>query len=175
MSVVETKECAVSSALELMTTFAAEKMCRKCVPCVQATAEIVCTLERLIASEGETGDADRLRLVTAGVRETVMCKLGRDVADQLEQVLEENEEEFVAHEQGSCPRGSCTALLAYTISSERCTMCGACKEVCPTDAVVGETPLPYLADYPPFRIRADRCIGCGLCVPVCGPGAIEVR
>jgi len=175
MSVVATKECAVSAALDLMTTFAAEKMCRKCVPCVQATAEIVNTLERLVAREGAEGNVDRLRATAAGMRETVMCKLGRDIAAELEEVLEDSGEEFVCHEQGRCPEGSCAALLTFTVSPERCTLCGACKEVCPDDAVVGEKPLPYLADYLPFRIRTDRCTGCGLCVPVCEPGAIKVR
>ena len=175
MSVVTTKECAVRSSLALVETFAAEKMCRKCVPCVFAITQMADALGRLTRGDGVSGDTERLRAIAAGMDETVMCKLGRDIALKLERTLGECAEQFADHEQGRCPQGSCAALLTFAVIAEKCTLCGTCKEVCPYGAIVGEKPPWYVADCLPFQIRTDKCTGCGLCVAACEPGAIVVR
>ncbi len=175
MGPVMTRECAVSSCLTSFETFAAEKMCRKCVPCVLAVADVVETLRKLMTGAGSAGDADHLRAVATGMQETVMCKHGRDIGIELEKTLDECGGEFAQHEEGHCPNGSCVSLLTFEIVADRCNLCGACKEVCPAGAVVGEQPPWYVADGMPFQIRKDRCTGCGLCLPVCEPGAIDVR
>ncbi len=175
MSVVATQECAVRSARLLVETFAEEKMCRKCVPCVLSVAQITSVLSDLSAGSATSGDTERLLAFCDGMDETAMCKLGRDVAIELKRLLGEHSQEFTHHESGSCPSGGCTSLLTFTVVGEKCTLCGACKEICPAGAVVGEKPLWYVADSMPFRIRADKCTGCGLCVPVCEPGAIVLQ
>jgi Pyruvate/2-oxoacid:ferredoxin oxidoreductase delta subunit len=52
---------------------------------------------------------------------------------------------------------------------DQCTGCGACKEICPVDAIVMEEDVP--------RVDREWCIGCGVCSTVCPSGAakIEVR
>ncbi|MDZ4063600.1 MAG: 4Fe-4S binding protein [Coriobacteriia bacterium] len=175
MSVVLTRECAVRSTLESLETFAAEKMCRKCVVCPFAVSEMARTLGGLIAGQGVSGDTDRVQAMAAGLQETAMCKLGQDIAVQVQEVLGDSGDRFLSHEEGRCPDGVCSGLLSYTISPAKCTLCGACKDVCPADAVVGERPPWYMADCAPFRIRKDKCTRCGLCVPVCEPQAIETH
>ena len=52
--------------------------------------------------------------------------------------------------------------MAYKIS-DKCIKCGACKEVCPVEAISEG------ADQ--YEIDADKCIDCGTCADVCPVGA----
>ncbi len=51
----------------------------------------------------------------------------------------------------------------------RCTHCGACITICPTEALVmNPETREVIFDY-------EKCIACELCVPVCPPRAMEAR
>lgn len=54
-------------------------------------------------------------------------------------------------------------------NDERCTHCGACLAVCPTDAL--------RADRSTMEVRFDdeECVACELCVKVCPPRAMEIH
>ena len=54
-------------------------------------------------------------------------------------------------------------------NEERCTHCGACITICPTDA--------FEVDPTTRRIDFDneKCIACGLCLKGCPPRAMEVH
>ena len=52
------------------------------------------------------------------------------------------------------------------LAEGRCTLCGACSEICPTGAV-------SLAGGS-LRLEAGRCIGCGLCVSRCPEQALHM-
>lgn len=54
--------------------------------------------------------------------------------------------------------------MAYRIN-EKCTCCGACIEVCPSDAI-SEGDGRYI-------INGDECEECGSCVEVCFLEAVE--
>lgn len=54
--------------------------------------------------------------------------------------------------------------MAYVIS-EKCTKCGSCEPVCPTDAI-SEGDDKYV-------ISADDCVDCGLCADECSVEAIS--
>ncbi len=54
--------------------------------------------------------------------------------------------------------------MAYVIS-DACTTCGACKEVCPTEAIS--------AGADKYVIDPDTCIDCGLCAGECPVDAIS--
>lgn len=54
--------------------------------------------------------------------------------------------------------------MAYVIS-DACISCGACEDVCPTEAISeGDTI---------FVIDAEKCISCGACADVCPQEAIS--
>ncbi len=54
--------------------------------------------------------------------------------------------------------------MAYIID-DKCTKCGACKEVCPVEAISeGETK---------YEIDPDLCIDCGACASECPVEAIS--
>ena len=54
--------------------------------------------------------------------------------------------------------------MAYIITDE-CTMCGTCKETCPTEAIQEGDPM--------YVIDADTCIDCGSCADSCPSEAIK--
>ena len=54
--------------------------------------------------------------------------------------------------------------MAYIITDE-CTMCGTCKETCPTEAIQEGDPK--------YVIDADTCIDCGSCADSCPSEAIK--
>lgn len=51
---------------------------------------------------------------------------------------------------------------------DRCTHCGACTVVCPTDALRMDPETRRVIFDP------DRCVACGICVPVCPPRAMSI-
>jgi ferredoxin len=52
---------------------------------------------------------------------------------------------------------------------DRCTDCGACVGVCPTQALVLERPSMRVVFDP------EECVVCGECVPCCPVGAMELQ
>ncbi len=52
---------------------------------------------------------------------------------------------------------------------DRCTDCGACIVICPTDALVID---PQTGEV---IFNADECVACGICVPVCPPRAMSIK
>lgn len=54
-------------------------------------------------------------------------------------------------------------------NEERCTHCGACITICPTDA--------FELDLITRRVDFynDKCIACGICIKACPPRAMEVH
>jgi ferredoxin len=66
--------------------------------------------------------------------------------------------------RGRPPGGRAHALAS--VDQARCTPCGACQAVCPSEALsLGEDAV---------IVNADRCCGCGACVEVCPSGALAL-
>lgn len=55
-----------------------------------------------------------------------------------------------------------------TRNEERCTECGACVTICPTQALVIDIQTRHVIFEP------EKCIACKLCVPVCPPRAMQL-
>ena len=56
-----------------------------------------------------------------------------------------------------------------TRNEERCTNCGVCITICPTDAFELELPSQRVL------FHNDKCIACGICIKACPPRAMEVH
>lgn len=52
------------------------------------------------------------------------------------------------------------------ISPEKCIKCGACKNICPHDAIIDFSNS--------YHIKKERCLGCNQCRSVCSTNAIEM-
>lgn len=57
-------------------------------------------------------------------------------------------------------------ITKANIDLEKCTSCGACKTVCPHEAI------EYIEN---FRIKKERCLGCGQCLKTCPQNAISTE
>jgi ferredoxin len=56
-----------------------------------------------------------------------------------------------------------------TRNEERCTHCGACITICPTDAFELD-PLTRLISF-----NHEKCVACGVCIKACPPRAMEAH
>ncbi|MCU0652071.1 MAG: 4Fe-4S binding protein [Candidatus Omnitrophica bacterium] len=56
-----------------------------------------------------------------------------------------------------------------TCNEEKCTNCGVCVPICPTDALYVDTKSRKII------FDSKKCIACELCVKICPPRAMEVR
>ena len=56
-----------------------------------------------------------------------------------------------------------------TLNTERCTNCGACITVCPTNAFELDSATRKII------FHSDKCIACNLCIKACPPRAMETR
>ena len=56
-----------------------------------------------------------------------------------------------------------------TRNEERCTHCGACITICPTDAFELD-PFTRLTSF-----DHEKCVACGVCIKACPPRAMEVH
>jgi len=56
------------------------------------------------------------------------------------------------------------------VNWDKCTQCGACVSICPTEAL-------YIKDRQTMEVAFDpeKCIACELCIRPCPPRAIEVH
>lgn len=54
-------------------------------------------------------------------------------------------------------------------NEDRCTYCGACLTICPSDAFELDPSTRHV------RFRNEKCIACGLCIKACPPRAMELH
>ena len=54
-------------------------------------------------------------------------------------------------------------------NEEKCTHCGACVPICPTEALVIDLETRRVDFY------SDKCIACELCIKACPPRAMELH
>lgn len=59
-------------------------------------------------------------------------------------------------------------MKSIEVSPEKCTSCGTCAKLCPTQAITVENGLPA-------EINKDLCVGCGSCASVCSRKAITLE
>jgi len=167
--------CSVLIVLEFLKGFAKDKMCGKCLPCMFGTVRMIDVLERITNGKGEEEDIVLLDEISSYIVDTARCKLGKDAATFVKDSLSSSKNEYEEHIKDKyCAQKSCEAIVSYQINSEKCTICGACKEVCPEDAIVGEKMVSYLSDNKPYYIKNKKCIKCGECLAVCEADAIEI-
>jgi Pyruvate/2-oxoacid:ferredoxin oxidoreductase delta subunit len=60
------------------------------------------------------------------------------------------------------------------INLENCTLCEACMEICPMEAIYHHWPHNKDLSDDMMLIRRDRCIGCGVCASNCPSEAISL-
>ncbi len=167
MIVMDDKTCMVDIA-KYFTNFLKDESCGKCTTCRDGTRRMYEILDKITQGEGEAGDIELLEELSWVVSEASLCALGQTAPNPVLSTIRYFRDEYEAHiKDKRCPAGVCKALITYRIDKEKCTACGKCKKVCPSEAISGEKKVPHLID-------PQKCVRCGACISECNFDAIEV-
>ncbi|MCX5849395.1 MAG: NADH-quinone oxidoreductase subunit NuoF [Deltaproteobacteria bacterium] len=168
MIVMDDRSCMVDVA-KYFLAFLQEESCGKCVPCREGVRRMREILEDICAGKGQEGDVDLLEKISRGVADGSLCALGGSAPNPVLSTLKYFRDEYEAHiKDHRCPAGVCKALITYSIDPEKCTGCGMCIKVCPTQATSGEKKKAHTIDN-------NKCTRCGACIESCKFDAINVK
>ncbi len=158
--VVDEDTCMVDLA-RFFLNFTRSESCGKCTPCREGTTRMLEILDNICQGKGEEGDIELLESMAHTIKISALCGLGQTCPNPILSTLKYFRSEYEAHiKDKKCPAKSCTDLLSFFIDPELCIGCGACKKVCPVEAIEGEKKLPHVID-------TKKCIKCGSCIDVC--------
>jgi NADH-quinone oxidoreductase subunit F len=168
MIVMDDKSCMVDVARYFLA-FLKEESCGKCVPCREGIRRMSDILEDICAGKGTEGDINLLENMSQAIADGSLCALGGSAPNPVLSTIKYFREEYEAHiKDHRCPAGVCKALITYSIDPEKCTGCGLCIKVCPTQATSGEKKKAHTIDK-------DKCTRCGACIESCKFEAINVK
>ncbi|MEW6570610.1 MAG: NADH-ubiquinone oxidoreductase-F iron-sulfur binding region domain-containing protein, partial [Nitrospirota bacterium] len=160
MVVLDETSCMVNTA-KFFLEFTQEESCGKCIPCRIGTKRMLEILERITSGNGRDGDIELLEELGRHIRATSLCGLGMTAPNPVLSTLRYFKDEYEAHiRDKKCSAGVCKDLITYSIIEEACTGCGACKRVCPADAIRGVRKSPH-------KINPEICVKCGTCFDAC--------
>ena len=168
MIVMDDRSCMVDVA-KYFLAFLQEESCGKCVPCREGVRRMREILEDICMGKGKEGDVELLEHISTGIADGSLCALGGSAPNPVLSTIKYFREEYDAHiRDHRCPAGVCKALITYSIDPEKCTGCGLCIKVCPTQATSGEKKKAH-------AINNDLCTRCGACIESCKFDAINVK
>jgi NADH:ubiquinone oxidoreductase subunit F (NADH-binding)/(2Fe-2S) ferredoxin len=160
MVVLDETDCMVNTA-KFFLEFTQAESCGKCTPCRVGTKRLLEILQRITSGKGEEGDIELLEELSHYIKMTSLCGLGMTAPNPVLSTIKYFRSEYEAHiKDKKCPAAVCRDLITYSILEEVCTGCGACKRVCPADAIRGTRKMAH-------RIDPDICVKCGTCFDVC--------
>jgi NADH:ubiquinone oxidoreductase subunit F (NADH-binding)/(2Fe-2S) ferredoxin/NAD-dependent dihydropyrimidine dehydrogenase PreA subunit len=164
MIVIDEDSCMVSLA-RFFIEFTQDESCGKCTPCREGTKRMLEILTRITEGKGVAGDIEKLERLGRMIQKSSLCGLGQSAPNPILSTIKNFREEYEEHiHDKKCRAGQCAALLSYVVN-DNCVGCGACKRVCPVNAVEGTRKEQH-------RILADVCIRCGQCYDACKFDAI---
>ena len=145
--------------------FTEEESCGKCTPCRVGTKRLSELLKDITQGKGTMEHIAELKRLSQVIKDTALCGLGQTAPNPVLSTLAAFEDEYIAHVNGHCPAGKCTALLKFYIDPEKCKGCTLCARTCPADAIIGSVREVHMID-------PEKCLKCGACIEKCRFGAI---
>ena len=168
MVVMDETSCMVAIA-KFYLEFTCEESCGKCTPCRIGNKRMLEILDKITKGNGTMQDLQELRNLADVIKDTALCGLGQTSPNPILSTLDNFWDEYVEHVvDKKCRAGVCKSLMSYEIDTTKCIGCGACKRVCPQDAISGEKKMAH-------HIDNLKCIKCGACYEKCKFGAISIK
>ena len=168
MIVMDEGTCMVDVA-KYFIHFLKGESCGKCLPCREGLKRMGEILDGITEGKGSDESLSLLEELAEVVGDTSLCGLGKTASNPVLSALRYFRSEFEDHILlKKCPAGVCTPLIQYSISEIECNGCGACKKICPSQAIEGEKKQSH-------RILAELCSKCGSCMDVCRTSAVMVQ
>jgi len=168
MIVADDRTCMVDISRFFMD-FIQDESCGKCVPCRVGTKRMLEILIDVCEGRGSVEDLELLGELAYTIKDSALCGLGQTAPNPVLTTLKYFRDEYLAHiEEGKCPAGVCKSLIRYEIIADKCTGCGACLKVCPSDAITGQKKEVHI-------IAQEKCIKCGMCYNTCRFDAISLE
>jgi len=168
MIVMDEDDCMVSVARYYLD-FTVDESCGKCSPCRIGNMRLREILDKIIVGNGTMEDIDRLRNLSAVIKDSSLCGLGQTSPNPVLSTLDNFMDEYIAHViDKKCPAGRCKSLMRYEIIPENCVGCTACARNCPVNAISGERKQTHFID-------TKICIKCGACIERCKFNAITIN
>jgi NADH:ubiquinone oxidoreductase subunit F (NADH-binding)/(2Fe-2S) ferredoxin len=160
MIVFDENDCMVNTA-KYFLEFTHAESCGKCTPCRIGTKRMLEILQRITSGKGREGDIELLEELGQYMRATSLCGLGMTAPNPVLSTIRYFRAEYDAHiRERKCPAAVCKELIRYSVVEELCKGCGACKKICPSDAIRGVKKSPH-------RIDPGLCVKCGSCFLAC--------
>jgi NADH:ubiquinone oxidoreductase subunit F (NADH-binding)/NAD-dependent dihydropyrimidine dehydrogenase PreA subunit len=168
MIVMDDRSCMVDVARYFLN-FLQEESCGKCVPCREGLLRMGEIFADICEGRGREGDIELLLSMCDAIIDGALCALGSTAPNPVLSTIRYFRDEYEAHiKDKKCPAGVCKALIQYRVIPEQCKKCGACKKVCPADAITGELKELH-------AINTLKCIKCGACFEACKFDAVSIE